>query len=338
MSSSAAVTASLYDEVRRISAAMGYTHRSTLASRRFGRVPLDALTRDLTDVREQAGDPDIGLRIGRLLNPSCFSIMGYLVMAGPTMLEAIPRIAQFQRLLCDGAKLDAVVIDDAVYLNLSFPDCTPTRELIDLLMSGIRCFGISLLGIEPPLINVRFSYAQPTATELHKDIFGSSIQFGSESSALSLSRPWLTTELSTADASIAPLLEAHAMRLLEALGKPRTLNDVSTVILQFIPDGQVSIAAVAKRLNRTSRNLQRQLQAHGTTFNRLLQELRMELANTYLADRSLCLLEISTLLGYQEQSSFCHAYRQWTGRAPSDARRALLGTESNHSDQANLLE
>ena len=27
------------------------------------------------------------------------------------------------------------------------------------------------------------------------------------------------------------------------------------------------------------------------------------------------------LLGYREQSSFCHAYRQWTGRAPSETRR-----------------
>ena len=52
----------------------------------------------------------------------------------------------------------------------------------------------------------------------------------------------------------------------------------------------------------------------------LLTEVRKELAQQYIQDRSKTLTEISFLLGFSEASAFSRAYKGWTGRAPSEAR------------------
>ena len=59
-------------------------------------------------------------------------------------------------------------------------------------------------------------------------------------------------------------------------------------------------------------------------FKDLLTEVRRELAEKYIRDRSLSLTEITFLLGFSEASSFSRAYRGWTGSAPSAHRESLF--------------
>ncbi len=322
MTATATVSRALYGEVCRIGRAMGYPSVSSTADGDRTRVPLFALLRVLEDLRRQGGDDDIGLRIGRLLNPACFAVTGYLVMAGPTLLDALPRISKFQRLVADGVELGIALDDRALRLTWHFITVEQPRAFIDLLMAGVRYFGVWLLGDEPPLIDVAFSYEKPACTDLHRELFGSGVRFGARHDGFALDRAWLRAPFCTADASLVPLLESYAAQLLAALRRDGGLAGISQAMVELIPTGDVSVAAVAARFGKSARTLQRQLRANRTTFNRLLQELRMDLANDHLARSDLSLYDIALRLGYREQSSFCHAYRQWTGRAPGDARRA----------------
>lgn len=324
MNNTATVSAALYGEVCRVGRSMGYALPAGSPPAYAGsRVPLYALHRTLAELRRQSGDDDIGLRVGRLLNPACFAITGYLVMAGPTLLDALPRISRFQRLVADGVTLDVAVDAQALHLHWQWGAADPPREFIDLLMSSVRYFGVWLLGDEPPLLQAGFTYPPPKHLSLHEAIFGPSLQFGSERNGFSLARRWLAVPFCTADASLVPLLEKHARQLLAVFRRDSGLAAISQAVIELIPGGEVGVGRVAERLAKSTRSLQRELRAHGTTFHRLLQELRMEMANDYLASSEFSLQEIAGRLGYREQSSFCHAYRNWTGRAPGDARRCL---------------
>jgi AraC-like DNA-binding protein len=46
-------------------------------------------------------------------------------------------------------------------------------------------------------------------------------------------------------------------------------------------------------------------------------EYRENLALQYLKDPSVSLSQIARLLGYEEATSFNHAFRRWTGRSPT---------------------
>jgi AraC-like DNA-binding protein len=319
----ATVSSSLFAEVGRAAEKMGYRPPVVLPGRRRlfeRRLPLAALSDFLTDLERESGDAAIGLRLGRLLGPAAFGIAGYIAMAGPTLIEALPRVIGYQRLVADGLSLRATIDAGTVRMHLEYATATTPRALSDLFMAGVRCFGAWLLGCEPPLSQVSFRYGQPADTTLHEEVFGCMPQFGAVEDGFTLDLAWFHAPLRTGEPSLAPLLEAQAARLLGALRNENFVTTVSQMIVDLLPAGTVGITAVADGLHASPRTVQRRLQAHGLTFNRLLQEVRMDLANRYLADREISLQDIAGRLGYSEHSSFCHAYRQWTGRPPSAVR------------------
>jgi len=69
--------------------------------------------------------------------------------------------------------------------------------------------------------------------------------------------------------------------------------------------------------------LYRRLQERNLTYKGLLNQLRFQLAQRYLADRQLSLSEIALLLGYSEQSAFTRAFKSWCGQTPLHFRKAI---------------
>jgi AraC-like DNA-binding protein len=56
-----------------------------------------------------------------------------------------------------------------------------------------------------------------------------------------------------------------------------------------------------------------------------VKQVRLDLSRNYLAEDRLSILEISALIGFNGSSSFSHAFRNWTGMAPTAFRRASHG-------------
>jgi AraC-like DNA-binding protein len=63
------------------------------------------------------------------------------------------------------------------------------------------------------------------------------------------------------------------------------------------------------------RSLQRALTADGTTFQKLLADVRLAVATGHLRDGR-TVGEIAFLLGFSEPSAFRRAFRRWTGDSP----------------------
>jgi AraC-like DNA-binding protein len=87
-------------------------------------------------------------------------------------------------------------------------------------------------------------------------------------------------------------------------------------LLEALPAGNPTITEIASRMGLSQRNLQRKLADAGTSFTKVLEEMRIEIASRYLAATSLSLKEIAFLLGYNEPSSFFRAFRKLTGETP----------------------
>jgi len=68
--------------------------------------------------------------------------------------------------------------------------------------------------------------------------------------------------------------------------------------------------------------MERKLAQEGSTFSEILQQLRSEMAVRYVEDPSLPISRIAWLLGFEEVSSFSHAFKRWTGKSPRGMRDA----------------
>jgi AraC-like DNA-binding protein len=99
---------------------------------------------------------------------------------------------------------------------------------------------------------------------------------------------------------------------------------VENAITSLLPHGRARADVVAKKLGMSERTLARRLTEEGVTFIKLVQQLKATLARSYLEDETMPMSEIAWRLGFEEQSSFNHAFKRWTGKTPRELRGAEL--------------
>lgn len=129
--------------------------------------------------------------------------------------------------------------------------------------------------------------------------------------------------LITEDAELLAHFEADLRRRLLKADQPHGLTArVRQALLTLLPAGTTGAEAVARRLGVSKRSLHRQLAAEATTFQRILDTTRHDLALHFLEQGEVAAEEISYLLGFKDPSSFYRAFRTWTGRTPAQARMA----------------
>ena len=88
--------------------------------------------------------------------------------------------------------------------------------------------------------------------------------------------------------------------------------------------GEANADAACRALRLSRRTLQRRLKAEKTSFQKVLTEVRAELAVTYLKDARLKSLEIAMLLVYSNISSFTTAFKSWYDVPPAEYRQKFL--------------
>jgi len=113
--------------------------------------------------------------------------------------------------------------------------------------------------------------------------------------------------------------DALALRIVSNISPFRTL--VENTIAPLLPHAEATVAIVAGRLGLSERTFARRLTAERLAFGEIFDEMRREMALNYI-QQGLQASQIAWLLGFQQQSSFTHACRRWTGKCPSEHRRA----------------
>ncbi len=95
----------------------------------------------------------------------------------------------------------------------------------------------------------------------------------------------------------------------------RTLGD----LLRETP-AEVTLAAAARRLGRSERSLQRDLQQAGSTFRAELEAARVELARALLVDTDLKIDSVARKVGCASATHFATLFRKVAGETPSAYR------------------
>jgi AraC-like DNA-binding protein len=96
------------------------------------------------------------------------------------------------------------------------------------------------------------------------------------------------------------------------------LDDVASALEL---DPRVSLAALARSLRTSSRQLQKRLQAAGTTFRRELNDVRVRVAQKLLLDEQLKISAIAEDVGIKSLRRFRDLFREATGTTPGEWRK-----------------
>jgi AraC family transcriptional regulator, regulatory protein of adaptative response / methylphosphotriester-DNA alkyltransferase methyltransferase len=99
------------------------------------------------------------------------------------------------------------------------------------------------------------------------------------------------------------------------------LAEAMSLIKQNYGDPELGLAAVAKELAVSPRQLQRIFhRIAGTTFRAQVEETRMHTARRLLIERQLSSREIAARVGYRQPAAFAKAFRRYFSAAPFELR------------------
>ncbi|MCH9693241.1 MAG: helix-turn-helix domain-containing protein [Gammaproteobacteria bacterium] len=101
-------------------------------------------------------------------------------------------------------------------------------------------------------------------------------------------------------------------------------GELKRKLADLMARGEANADAACRALRLSRRTLQRRLKAEKTSFQKVLEEVRKELAVNYLSDARLKSIEIAMLLGYSNISTFTTAFKSWYDIPPAQYRQRFL--------------
>lgn len=134
----------------------------------------------------------------------------------------------------------------------------------------------------------------------------------------------MKTNLQLSQLSIVKLLDRQAKRLLNSEPQPDSYTQqVMGLVISQLRKRKLGIDVVADDLSMSVRSLQMKLKEEGTSYQKLLNRIREQLAIAFLQERKYSKSEIADLLGFSEISVFSRTFKKWTGQSPSEFQLAL---------------
>jgi AraC-like DNA-binding protein len=147
-------------------------------------------------------------------------------------------------------------------------------------------------------------------------------RIGALSDSIYFSNETLTASVQTHDPFLLDTLLPFCEEALKAQSRAGTMRAaVENEIQRLLPHGQAQAETVATALALSARTLARRLAEEGTNFAEVVDQLRRSLAVQYLKEPGITLAQVAYLLGYEGATSFNHAFKRWTGKTPSAARK-----------------
>ncbi|MBB86027.1 MAG: hypothetical protein CMP06_01805 [Xanthomonadales bacterium] len=292
---------------------------------RFERVPIEQWWQLLDELAIACGDPTVGLRVGRYAQAQDVGVLGYLVASCETLGQALQRLQRFQLLLHDLSFSWVRQVGSELYFGWAGERGHSTAISNDVLVSGLLTVMDTLIApqkVRPSLIE--FPDQPPENRDIHEQFLACPVRFACETLAIKIPVALLQLPINSRDEHLCQILDRKADAMIRSLShSDEVLSSFQQAMMVGLEEGELSMQWLSNKLETPVRSLYRGLQQRDETYKGLLDKLRLELAQQYLADPTLSLSEIALMLGYSEQSAFSRAFRKWAGETPLRFRKQL---------------
>lgn len=273
---------------------------------------------------EAAADTAFGLHLAFDSNPREAGLLFYAFAAANDVRGGLSLLSRYSRVANDSVNVAVVHNPGGATLALSYVGVPRHRftQIVEFQFAIIvKAFReVTRRNITPT--RVRCAHARISSHKEFDRFYGCHVEFSASVDALDLADETLNMPLVTSDQylleTLRPFCEAATRAYLSGQGPTRA--SVENEVFKLLPHGRANLETVARALGTSPRTLARRLAGEGTTFARVIENLRRELSLQYLKDSNFTIAQIAWLLGYEQSDSFTHAFRRWSGRPPSQMR------------------
>jgi AraC-like DNA-binding protein len=165
---------------------------------------------------------------------------------------------------------------------------------------------------------VVFARGEPSDQTPYRQHFRAPLRFDHQYSAVRFPVRWCDRTIAGAD----PERHRALIDAVAAKDSTQLVSQLHRTLRLLLLSGKSSGDDLAQTLSLHRRTLNRRLQAQGTTFQRVLDEVRFEVARQLLEHTHAPISDIAGALCYADVPAFMHAFRRWTGTTPARWRES----------------
>lgn len=291
------------------------------------RLRFDTYVALMRGAKAATADPALALHYGETDDLAQISVVGLLAYASETMGDALIQLNRYGRLVIefDGPKERFKVVPTAdgmwVVDTRENPNAFP--ELTESTFARMIC-GPRRVGVASLAKAVHVTHAAPAHAAEYERIFQAPVTFAAEWNAILIDPIVASHRVALQPRYVFGILSERAEALSRELERSRsTRGRVESLLLPMLHRGESSIAKVAAAMGISRQTLFRRLKAEGVTFEKVLDELRRQMAVNYLTGAKVSVNETAYLVGFSEPAAFSRACKRWTGMSPRALREAM---------------
>jgi AraC-like DNA-binding protein len=257
-----------------------------------------------------------------------FEFLCRSVISSPSLAEALDRASRFLRLVVPD--LSVAVLPGPTTSELRFTEVRPLQrerddarrvfalEWILRWVHGLACW---LVNRDLTLNSVAFPYAEPPHAADYALIYTARSAFGSRHLAATLNSNLLELPVRRDDDALKIFLDGAPGKIVTLYRRDRDMvRRVRDVVVKSLP-AVSSLEDVSRRLNLSTRTVERRLLEEGSSLRAIKGALRRDLALARLRTSDQSVAQIAASLGYADTSAFFRAFTSWTGSSPTAYRR-----------------
>lgn len=244
------------------------------------------------------------------------------IINAPTMGVAIYRYTRFLRLAIHDFQVELVHSPDISRIVIDEPPggrrCkTMAIEMVLKVIHGLASW---LVGREVRLLRVDFAFDSPPYAQEFQNLFPGPVFFNQPASQIVLDSEQLSLRIQRVPRDVKPFIARLPRDWIFVSFKDSFVTHQVREQLMKMGVGKMNVEEIAEALRMSSRTLCRKLEAERTSFKKVRDDLRRDLAVELLNNSNESMLEIALELGFGEVSSFHRAFRTWTGATPGTYR------------------
>ncbi|MGN2641242.1 AraC family transcriptional regulator [Nocardia takedensis] len=266
-----------------------------------------------------ADPPGLGVAAGVRYHVTTHGIWGYALISSRTLRAAIALGLRYLDLSFSFCRIVARTEGDLLTLVIDpEPVQEPVRRFVaerDLGIIGSLHRELVGAGARPRRVELAYPAPEPAVRAEIRRLLGVEAHFGAGRYAIGFDAVRIDDPLPLAEPHTAAMAEQQCRELLERQTGVGVTGQVRTLLLGN-PARPPTGDEVAASLFLTPRTLRRRLIEEGSSYRRILDDVRRGVAEQLLVETRLSVAEVAERLGYAETAAFTHAFRRWTGVPP----------------------
>jgi AraC-like DNA-binding protein len=260
----------------------------------------------------------------RRMKAGSFAMLCHSVLGCRNLGQALDRSLRFYALILDD--ISGTLVREGgearIVLRERAAGANPrvfAHELLLMLLYGVSCW---LVGRRIPILRTEFSYAEPAHSAEYRLMYCADLRFNRPNTVIAFEASYLDLPVVQNERSLKEFLRTAPESILVKYKNSSSLTArVRRRLRQFPPGELPDFEGLTDELNMTPATMRRRLHEEGASYQSIKDELRRDLAISYLSHSSRSVMDIAMELGFSERSAFHRAFRKWTGASPGEFRR-----------------